>query len=195
MRVYNAKKAQIDFPLAGDTRVTVPGFSVSRDLLPNEQFLTMICQSFEPDEIALIVSGPFEVGLCGKNPTVTPFIVNSLDEAIKRFNAPAQGKSTPKPEPAPAIEVVEEKVEEPAEEVVIEPEAEQNPIPEAVEEVLTEGAEPETSFPEPEAEEEIAEQAEVSDDAMDAVSDVAEEDNGAPVNNFGGKKSKKKKRK
>jgi hypothetical protein len=86
MRVYNAKKAQIDFPLAGDTRVTVPGFSVSRDLLPNEQFLTMICQSFEPDEIALIVSGPFEVGLCGKNPTVTPFIVNSLDEAIKRYS-------------------------------------------------------------------------------------------------------------
>ena len=120
MRVYNAKKAQIDFPLAGDTRVTVPGFSVSRDLLPNEQFLTMICQSFEPDEIALIVSGPFEVGLCGKNPTVTPFIVNSLDEAIKRFNTPAQ--STTKPEPAPAVE---EKVEEqPAEEVITESEPE-----------------------------------------------------------------------
>lgn len=185
MRVYNAKKAQIDFPLAGDTRVTVPGFSVSRDLLPNEQFLTMICQSFEPDEIALIVSGPFEVGLCGKNPTVTPFIVNSLDEAIKRFNTPAQGK----PEPAPAVE---EKVEEqPVEEVITESEPEPEPEAEAVPE---EGAESEASFPE--QEEEIPDQpAEIGDDAMDVDSDIEEDSNAAPVNNFGGKKLRRKKRK
>ena len=106
MRIYNAKKSQLDLPLAG-SRVTIAAHTISKDVLPNDDFLTMIAQSFTEEEIALIVSGPYEINMCAKNPACTPLIVQSLDQAIARFN---EKKEEPKKEEEP--KVVEEKKEE-----------------------------------------------------------------------------------
>jgi len=106
MRIYNAKKSQLDLPLAG-SRVTIAAHTISKDVLPNDDFLTMIAQSFTEKEIALIVSGPYEINMCAKNPACTPLIVQSLDQAIARFN---EKKEEPKKEEKP--EVIEEKKEE-----------------------------------------------------------------------------------
>lgn len=108
MRIYNAKNSQLDLPLSGSTRITIGGKTVSKEILPSEDFLTMIAQTFEADEIALIVGGPWEINLCAKNPACNALVVQSLDEAIARF-------SEVKPEPAP---VVVEKIQEPVHEEI-----------------------------------------------------------------------------
>ena len=118
MRIYNAKNSQVDLPIAGNTRVTIPAHSVSKDVMPSDEFLTMIAQTFEAHELALIVAGPYEINMCAKNPACTPLIVQSLDEAIERFNGPKPGVETVEKEYAEIAdeksEPVEETVEEPA---------------------------------------------------------------------------------
>lgn len=145
MRIYNAKNSQVDLPIAGNTRVTIPAHSVSKDVMPSDEFLTMIAQTFEAHELALIVAGPYEINMCAKNPACTPLIVQSLDEAIERFNGPKPGVETVEKEYAeiadeklkPVEETVEEepaqfheeKIEEEVSEVV-----DAEPAPESVEE-------------------------------------------------------------
>lgn len=86
MRIYNAKSSQINVPLTGSERLTVPAKSVSRDFMPNKEFLSLIVTAFDYSEIALIVSGPFEISMCSQVSCIPGFVVNSLEEAILRFN-------------------------------------------------------------------------------------------------------------
>ena len=116
MRIYNAKNSQVDLPIAGNTRVTIPAHSVSKDVMPSDEFLTMIAQTFEAHELALIVAGPYEINMCAKNPACTPLIVQSLDEAIERFNGPKPGVETVEKEYAEIADEKSEPVEETAEE-------------------------------------------------------------------------------
>ena len=115
MRIYNAKNSQVDLPIAGNTRVTIPAHSVSKDVMPSDEFLTMIAQTFEAHELALIVAGPYEINMCAKNPACTPLIVQSLDEAIERFNGPKPGVETVEKEYAEIADEKSEPVEETAE--------------------------------------------------------------------------------
>lgn len=104
MRIYNAKKSQMDLPIGSNTRLTIPSHSVSKDIMPSDDFLTLVASTFDETEIALIVAGAFEINMCAKNPACTPLVCQSLDEAIERFNP------TPKEEVKPEVEVeVEEK--------------------------------------------------------------------------------------
>ena len=87
MRIYNAKNSQIDIPLvAGGERLTVESKSVSRDFMPNKDFLSLIVTAFDYNEIALIVSGPFEISMCSQVSCIPGFVVNSLEDAILRFS-------------------------------------------------------------------------------------------------------------
>ena len=87
MRIYNAKNSQIDIPLAaGGERLTVPAKSVSRDFMPNKDFLSLIVTAFDYSELALIVSGPFEISMCSQVSCIPGFVVNSLEDAILRFS-------------------------------------------------------------------------------------------------------------
>lgn len=86
MRIYNGKAASVEMPLFGDdVRVVAPGHGLSRDFMPNDTFLHLVAQSYEEDELALIVSGPFEINMMAKFPSLAPMVVQSIDEAIKRF--------------------------------------------------------------------------------------------------------------
>ena len=101
MRIYNAKKSQMDLPIGSNTRLTIPSHSVSKDIMPSDDFLTLVASTFDETEIALIVAGAFEINMCAKTPACTPLVCQSLDEAIERFNP------TPKEEVKPEVEVEE----------------------------------------------------------------------------------------
>lgn len=93
MRVYNGTKSQVDLPLAGTQRITIPAHSVSGDIMPSTEFLSLLVTSYDYSELALIVSGPFEINLCASVTGSVGFVVQSLDEAIERF---APKTETPK---------------------------------------------------------------------------------------------------
>ena len=124
MRIYNGTKSLLDLPITGRVRLTVLPNSVSKEFMPSEDFINLIVQVYQSHEIALIISGPYELNMCAKNPAVTPLLVHSLDEAVIRFNGPAEKEEeesevkeepmTPEPEPEPVLteEVTEETVEE-----------------------------------------------------------------------------------
>ena len=133
MRIYNGTDMQIDLPLiGGDQRLTIPSHSVTTDFMPNAEFLSMVVGSYNYDELALIVSGPFEISMCSKVSGSVGFVVQSLDEAIERFTVkkgePIEVKEVEEvkvPEPVAAEEVEEEIVEKDlTEEVVAEAETE-----------------------------------------------------------------------
>ena len=133
MRIYNGKNSQVDIPLATQ-RVTIGPKSVSKDLMPSTEMLQLLSTSFDDSEIALIVSGPTELNLCAGVPSCTPLVVQSLDEALVRFNG-----GDVKPEPKP-----EKKEEEPvAEEPVVEEMEEKEEEPEKMVEVKQEEVKPE----------------------------------------------------
>lgn len=125
MRIYNGKNSQVDIPLATQ-RVTIGPKSVSKDLMPSTEMLQLLSTSFDDSEITLIVSGPTELNLCASVPSCTPLVVQSLDEALVRFNG-GDVKPEPKPEKKeeepvaeePVVEEMEEKEEEPEKKVEV----------------------------------------------------------------------------
>ena len=56
MRVYNGTKSQINLPLSGTQRITIPAHSVSGDIMPSNEFLSLLVSSYDYNELALIVS-------------------------------------------------------------------------------------------------------------------------------------------
>lgn len=178
MRIYNAKKSQMDLPIGSNTRLTIPSHSVSKDIMPSDDFLTLVASTFDETEIALIVAGAFEINMCAKNPACTPLVCQSLDEAVERFN-PAP-KEVKKEEPKNPI--VEEDVKEEEAPVIVEEEVKEAAVEEAV-------VEEEAQFPESENKEEE----EITPDSVDTTADEPmTEENSAVVDVK--KKSKKKNR-
>jgi hypothetical protein len=182
MRIYNAKKSQMDLPIGSNTRLTIPSHSVSKDIMPSDDFLTLVASTFDETEIALIVAGAFEINMCAKNPACTPLVCQSLDEAVERFN-PAP-KEVKKEEPKEEIKnpIVEEDVKEEEASVIVEEEVKESVVEEAV-------VEDEAQFPESEDKEEE----EITPDTVDTTADEPmTEENSAVVDVK--KKSKKKNR-
>ena len=103
MRVYNGTKSQLDLPLSSLQRITIPANAVSGDIMPSTEFLSLLVGSYDYSEIALIVSGPYEINMCAGVSGAAGFVVQSLEEAIERF-AP---KEVTKPEEK-KMDVVEE---------------------------------------------------------------------------------------
>ena len=119
MRVDNGTNSQLDLPLSGSQRISIPPRTVSGDVMPSNDFLSLLVSSFDYSEIALIVSGPYEITMCAGVSGSVGFVVQSLEEAIERF---AEKKS----EETKSVELPKE--DEPK---VIEPET--NPLLDSVE--------------------------------------------------------------
>ena len=172
----------MDLPIGSNTRLTIPSHSVSKDIMPSDDFLTLVASTFDETEIALIVAGAFEINMCAKNPACTPLVCQSLDEAVERFN-PAP-KEVKKEEPKEEIKnpIVEEDVKEEEASVIVEEEVKESVVEEAV-------VEDEAQFPESEDKEEE----EITPDTVDTTADEPmTEENSAVVDVK--KKSKKKNR-
>lgn len=102
MRIYNGKNSQVDMPLANGQRISISPKSVSGNIMPSNEFLSLLVSSYDYSEIALIVSGPFEINMCSQVSCCAGFIVTSLEEAIERF-APKKEKEAVNPEPNPMM--------------------------------------------------------------------------------------------
>ena len=89
MRIYNGTNSLIDLPITNRVRLTIPAHSVSKEFMPSDDFINLIVRVYQSSDIALIISGPYELNMCAKNPSVTPLIVHTLDEAVIRFNGPS----------------------------------------------------------------------------------------------------------
>lgn len=111
MRIYNPTKSQIDVPYGNGGRLTVPSKTVSKDFMPNKEFLSQIVTSFDYNELALIVSGPFEISMCSQVSSIPGFVVNSVEEAIERFAPKEETKAPVKKEKNTAL-IKEEPKEE-----------------------------------------------------------------------------------
>lgn len=85
MRIYNGTKSVINLPLTESQRITVAGHSVSGDIMPNTEFLSLLVGSYDYSELALIISGPYEINMCSQVSGAAGFVVQSLEEAIERF--------------------------------------------------------------------------------------------------------------
>lgn len=98
MRIYNATDAQLNVPFTGGQRLTIGAHSVSGDIMGSEEFLSLLVTSYDTNEIALIVSGPYEINVCAHIPTAANYVVQSLDEALQRFNLMPEKKEEVKKE-------------------------------------------------------------------------------------------------
>lgn len=86
MRIYNGKDCQISVPMLGTSQMLELGpKSVSGNIMPTNEFLTLLTQSFTPEEIAFVIAGQFEYNVCANIKMANNFVVTSLDEAISRF--------------------------------------------------------------------------------------------------------------
>ena len=124
MRIFNGTKKALTLPYTGGETLTIPAHQPSGNVLCSPEFLSSVITAYNADEIAVIASGPFEISACANIPTAVNYVVQSLDEAIARFNPDA--KKIREEEKKKAAEKKEEpKVEEPKPEV--KPEEEKKP--------------------------------------------------------------------
>lgn len=108
MRIFNGKKSQLNLPLVGSNeRLSINSLSASKEFMPNEDFLSLVVTSYDTDEVAIIVSGPFEVSMCSRISSCNGLVVNSLEEAIRRFVPEVEPETPVKP-----LEITKKIVEE-----------------------------------------------------------------------------------
>lgn len=118
MRIYNGTNSQVVLPYSGGQMINIGPKSVSGNVGPTNELISLIVTSFGTDELAMIVSGPYELSMTSSNPVAVGYVVQSLDEAIQRFAPKSEVKKeevkeeVKKEEPAPVVEEV--KSEEPA---------------------------------------------------------------------------------
>lgn len=147
MRIFNATNSVLTLPLTSSQNLVVQPKSVSQEFMGSTTFLSMLITSFTNKQIAIVVSGPYELNVCANIPTAVNYTVQTLDDAIKRF---CLNKKEPKkepekvckceeckkeeaPEPKPEPKVEEQKIEEKPieeEEKTVESEPEPEPIQE-----------------------------------------------------------------
>ena len=90
MRIYNGTKKTLTLPYTGGETLTIPAHQPSGNVLCSPEFVSSIITAYNTDEIAVIASGPFEISACANIPTANNYVVQSLDEAIARFNPDAK---------------------------------------------------------------------------------------------------------
>ena len=92
MRIFNGTKKALTLPYTGGETLTIPAHQPSGNVLCSPEFLSSVITAYNSDEIAVIASGPFEISACANIPTAVNYVVQSLDEAIARFNPDAKAK-------------------------------------------------------------------------------------------------------
>ena len=128
MRIFNGTKSQVNLPYAGGQRISISPMSVSGNIGPTDELISLIVTAYRDDELAIIVSGPYELTATSRNPVAVSYVVQSLDEAVQKFAVKGVKIEAPKEEA---------KSEEPKTEVKEEPEKTEEKV-EVKEEVKTE---------------------------------------------------------
>jgi outer membrane biosynthesis protein TonB len=85
MRIFNGTNSLLTLPLSGNQKLEILPKSVSQEFMGSTDFLSMVVTSLSSDEIAIVVSGVYELNTCANIPTAVNYVVQTLDEAITRF--------------------------------------------------------------------------------------------------------------
>lgn len=112
MRIYNGKNSQVDMPLNGNLRLTIPSHSVCKPFSATDQFLEMIVSNYDDTELAVVCDGVIEWNQCARIQALQPMLVQTLDEAVQRFSKPEKENMIEEKdaiEETPAEEVEEKK--------------------------------------------------------------------------------------
>lgn len=128
MRVFNGTSACLDLPFTGNERISINAHSPSGDMLAATEFITNLISNYSPEEVAVIVSGPYELNICANIKNAHHYVVETIDEAISRFNM-GDTKKSEEEEATEETETVvhkEEKVQE--EETEVATESEEQPV-------------------------------------------------------------------
>lgn len=106
MRIYNGTQSKISIPWLGTNNPVfeLEARTVSGNFMPTNEFLTLLTNSFTPDQIAFIIAGRCEYEVCANVKMAANYTVTSLDEAID--------KCTPKKKPEPVEEIIKEEKEQ-----------------------------------------------------------------------------------
>ena len=124
MKLFNATNSLLDLPWSGQ-RLSIAPKSFSQDFMGTPDFIQLITSTYNNEEIAIVVAGPYELSMCASVPVAVNYVVQSVDEAVQRFGLKEEKKveevkeepNTPEPEPKPeTVEPEEKKVEEVKEE-------------------------------------------------------------------------------
>lgn len=110
MRIYNATNSQISLPFPGG-RLDIPAHSISGNVGANTEVISTLVSAYSAEEIAFVVSGPFELNLCSSIPTVPTYVVQSLEEALEKFHKSTK-KEAIKTAAAAKVEIIEVPEEE-----------------------------------------------------------------------------------
>lgn len=85
MKIFNATNSSVDLPWTGG-RLNIPPRSFSIDFLGDVNLVKLIVTTFTPEQIALLVCGPYELSMCaGATTSAVNYVVQSTDEVVKRF--------------------------------------------------------------------------------------------------------------
>lgn len=106
MRIYNGTQSKISIPWLGTNNPVfeLEARTVSGNFMPTNEFLTLLTNSFTPDQIAFIIAGRCEYEVCANVKMAANYTVTSLDEAID--------KCTPKKKAEPVEEIIKEEKEQ-----------------------------------------------------------------------------------
>ena len=85
MRIFNGTNSLLTLPLSGNQKLEILPKSVSQEFMGSTDFLSMVVTSLGSDEIAIVVSGVYELNTCANVPTAVNYVVQTLDEAVTRF--------------------------------------------------------------------------------------------------------------
>lgn len=125
MRIYNAKKAQIEMPLGNGMKLVIPSNSISGEFMPNSTIISVFMTSYTPKDVAFVISGPYEIAMLSNFAGSGEYVVSSLEEAVLRF-AP---KVDPTTTTTTTTEAPVEVIAEPEEEVVAVNEVDEVEVP------------------------------------------------------------------
>ena len=56
-------------------------------------FIKMLTLTYNNEEVAIVVAGPYELSMCASVPVAVNYVVQSMDEAIQRFGLNNDGNS------------------------------------------------------------------------------------------------------
>ena len=133
MKIFNATNSLLDLPY-GINRLKIEPKSFSQDFMGTTDFINTLVTSFLPEEIAILVCGPYELGMCASVPVSVSYVVQTTDEVIQKFGLGVKEEpvQAPEPEPEPKSEetpVIEEEKSENAVSVGEESEPASEPTP------------------------------------------------------------------
>ena len=85
MKIFNATNSSIDLPWTGG-RLNIQPRSFSVDFLGDVNLVKLIVTTFTPEQIALLVCGPYELSMCaGATTSAVNYVVQTSDEIVNRF--------------------------------------------------------------------------------------------------------------